>query len=153
VSQITPTQTTCSAFSSNTATTLGALHYAVRNGKVASVNPGVFFYWVKGTASGSPFTIVQTEPAAFNHSFTIASGSFAYDSNCNKISGATITQAANGDVTVTLPSGSSGTIFIGIKYNSKSVEGFTAPGVSPVTYSFSTNTVAGSTSTIDLVTP
>jgi hypothetical protein len=108
---------------------------------------------VKGTASGSPFTIVQTEPAAFNHSFTIASGSFAYDSNCNKISGATITQAANGDVTVTLPSGSSGTIFIGIKYNSKSVEGFTAPGVSPVTYSFSTNNVAGSTSTIDLVTP
>src|SRR5207253_4783926 len=49
-SQITPTGTTCQQFRDGSAGTLNTLQYTVKSGKVSSVSPGVFFYWVKVTA-------------------------------------------------------------------------------------------------------
>src|SRR3954451_20746659 len=61
-SQITPTQTTCQQFSAGTSSTLSALSYSVKSGAVSQVAPGVFFYWVKvtATAGANTFTIGQT---------------------------------------------------------------------------------------------
>jgi hypothetical protein len=154
VSQITPTGTTCQQFRDTQATTLSELDYIVRNGKVSSVTPGVFFYWVKVTAvaGSNTFTIGQTITTGNfdSHFFDQASGSFVYDSSCNKVSIQTIT-TSGGVTTVKFTASSAGTYFIGIKYNSKSVEGFTAPSPTTVHYDFETTGVAGSKSGLDLI--
>jgi hypothetical protein len=46
-SQITGTGATCSQFSAGTATTLSTLTYTTRNGRIRSVSPGGFNYWVR----------------------------------------------------------------------------------------------------------
>jgi len=152
-SQITPTATTCSQFNSGTAATLSELDYAVKSGKVSSVAPGVFFYWVKVTAvaGSNTFTVDQaiTTGNFDSHFFSQASGSFVYNSGCTKINSSIST--SNGVTTVSFSASSAGTYFIGIKYDSKSVEGFAAPTPTTVHYEFSTVGVPGSTSGIDLV--
>jgi uncharacterized repeat protein (TIGR01451 family) len=153
VSQITPTQTTCSQFAGGTSPTLSSIFYTVKNGKVQqNVNPGVMFYWVKvtATAGSNTFTITQTRSETSN-AFTVSSGSSAFTAGCTSV-GTTITQASNGAVTVTFNASSAGTYIIGIKYNPKAVAGETAPSPNTtVVYTFATNGVAGSTSTVNLV--
>ena len=153
VSQITPTQTTCSQFAGGTSPTLTNIFYSVSKGKVQqNVNPGVMFYWVKvtATAGSNTFTITQTRSETSN-AFTVSSGSSAFTAGCTSV-GTTITQAANGAVTVTFNASSAGTYIIGIKYNPKAVAGETAPSPNTtVVYTFATNGVAGSTSSVNLV--
>ena len=146
--QITPTNTSCTQFNSGTAATLSELQYSVKSGKVNQVNPGVFFYWVKVTAvaGSNTFTINQAITSSnnnFNHFFKQAAGSFAYTSNCVKVQNARIS-TSNGVTTVTFNASSAGTYIIGIKYNSKSVQGFSAP--TPNTTVHYTFTLAGSPS-------
>ena len=123
--QITPTQTTCQMFNSNSAATLDTLKYGVKNGKMNNVAPGVFFYWIKvtvATSGAKTFTIAQSITSAnnnFNHFFTTASGSFVYNSNCVKV--ATQSVSSTGTVTFTAPS--AGTYIIGVKYDAGSVKG------------------------------
>jgi len=152
--QITPTGTTCKQFDSNQATTLDSLKYTVKNGKVNSVAPGVFFYWIKvnvTTAGPQSFTIQQSITSSdnnFNHFFTTASGSFVYDSNCVKVT----TQAVSSTGVVTFTAPSTGTYIIGVKYNSGSVKGFTAPGpTTTVDYQFEIPTVAGSAQALHFI--
>jgi uncharacterized repeat protein (TIGR01451 family) len=153
VSQITPTQTTCSQFASGTSPTLSSIFYSVKSGKVGqNVNPGVMFYWVKVTAAAgsNTFTVTQTRSETSN-AFTVASGSQAYTSGCGAVS-TTITQAGNGTVTVKFNAASAGTYYIGVKYNPKAVSGEPVPSPSStVSYTFATNGVAGSTSMVNLV--
>jgi hypothetical protein len=152
VSQITPTQTTCSQFAGGTSPTLSTINYSVSKGKVQqNVNPGVMFYWVKvpAVAGSNTFTITQTQSTTSN-AFTVASGSQAYTSACGALS-TNITQATNGTVTVTFTAASAGTYYIGIKYNPKAVAGEAAPSPSTVVYTFATTGVANSTSTVNLV--
>jgi uncharacterized repeat protein (TIGR01451 family) len=152
VSQITPTQTTCSQFAGGTSPTLSQIFYSVSKGKVQqNVNPGVMFYWVKVTAAAgsNTFTITQTQSTTSN-AFTVASGSQAYTSACGALS-TNITQAANGTVTVKFTAASAGTYYNGIKYNPKAVAGEAAPSPSTVVYTFATTGVAGSTSMVNLV--
>jgi len=154
VSQITPTNTTCQQFQSGTAGTLSSIQYSLK-GKTGSqtinqVNPGVFFYWVNVTTktSGPPYTITQTLSAdTLTTKFLLASGSFAYDANCNVIKNATITQGSNGTVTVN----GSGIVFIGLKYSTSAVVGKAAPNPATVTYTFNTTQVPSSSRSIDLV--
>jgi hypothetical protein len=155
VSQITPTGTTCSQFAGNTSSTLSTLNYAVdASGNVSTVTPGVFFYWVKVTAAAgsNSFTINQTITTGNydSHFFSQAAGSFVWDPNCNKVAVQSVT-TSGGVTTVTFTAASAGTYFIGIKYDAKSVEGFTAPTPTTVHYDFSTAGVPSSTSGIDLV--
>jgi len=152
-SQITPTQTTCQQFSAGTSSTLSAVSYSVKSGAVSQVAPGVFFYWVKvtATAGANTFTIGQTSNVAnFQHFFNIASGSSVYNSSCVKVVTQTITQSGK-TTTVKFTAPTAGTYVIGIKYDTGSVVGFTAPNPATVHYSLSTTGVANSTSGLDLV--
>ena len=148
VAQITPTATTCQQFSSGTAATLDTLQYSTKGNppKISQVSPGVFFYWVK-VSGGGTYTITQSSTPTFK-TFNIASGSAVWDANCNKVGTSSITQAANGTVTVTFTG--SGTFYIGLKYDSGSVVGQPQPSPTTVHYTFSTTGVAGSTQGLDL---
>jgi hypothetical protein len=158
VSQITPTGTTCSQFRDGTAATLSQLNYSVAGGKIKqNVTPGVFFYWVKVTvpAGNNSVTITQTITSLNNNfttKFAFANGSNVFNSNCNSVS-ETITQnTTTGAVTVQFNAPTAGTYIIGIKYDSKSVVGATAPSPNTtVHYDFATTGVPGSTSGLDLV--
>jgi len=151
--QITPTGTTCSQFNLGSADTLSQLNYSIKNGQVSAVNPGVFFYWIKVTAvaGSNTFTVNQSQSDAFAHFFDQAAGSFVYSSGCTKVSVQSIT-TSTGVTTVTFTAPSAGTYIIGIKYNSKSVEGFTAPS-GDVIYTFATGGVSGSSQNITLKHP
>jgi len=152
--QITPTATTCNQFNSGTAATLTQLNYSIKDGKVAAVNPGVFFYWIKVTAvaGSNTFTVNQaiTTGNYDSHFFSSASGSFVYNSGCTKVGTQTLS-TSGGVTTVTFTAPTAGTYIIGIKYDSKSVEGFAAPSPTTVHYAFTTAGVPGSTQGIDLV--
>jgi len=154
VSQITHTGTTCTQFRDGTAATLSVLQYAVKNGKVSAVNPGVFFYWVKvsAIAGNNTFTINQaiTTGNFDSHFFNHTSGSFAYNSSCTKINANIST--SNGITTVSFNANAAGTYIIGIKYDSRSVQGFTVPSpTTTVHYNFSTAGVPSSTKGLDLI--
>jgi hypothetical protein len=153
VSKITPTGTTCSQFANGSADTLAALNYSVSGGKISqNVTPGVFFYWVRVTAvaGSNTFTITQTiTPGPFNTFFNLGGGSSVFDSNCGNV-GSMITQNGN-TTTVTFNAPTAGTYIFGIKYNSKSIAGATAPNPSTQHYDFTTSMTPGSTSGFNLV--
>ena len=153
LSKITPTGTTCNQFVNGTADTLAALNYSVSGGTIKNnVTPGVFFYWVSVTApaGNNSFTITQTITTGnFNSFFNIASGSGLYSSNCGSVSD-TITQNGN-TTTVSFNAPTAGTYIIGVKYDSKSVVGATAPNPTTVHYDYATTGVPGSTSGLNLV--
>jgi hypothetical protein len=140
--QITPTNTTCSDFASGTAATLSQIQYSLKNGTINQTSPGVFFYWVSVSGPG-PFTINQTNTGGLPY-FTLAPGAFAFDSNCNSITSATITQDGSGNVTIT----GSGIAYIGVKYSTSSVVGQPDPGT--VTYTFVLASDPTSSQSIDL---
>jgi hypothetical protein len=157
-SQITPTQTTCSQFSNGTATTLPSLNYTVKSGKVFNVTPGVFFYWVKvtATAGSNTFTIKQNITTGnFNSFFVDAAGSNVFNAGCNALQSKPQISTSGGVTTVKFTASSAGTYIIGIKYDSKSIVNATAPTKGSnndysVHYDFSTTGVSGSTQGLDL---
>jgi hypothetical protein len=151
-SQITPTNTACSQFSTGTAATLTQIQYALRNGKVSQVNPGVLFYWVKVTAGSGNQTITITQTiSTASRPFLTASGSNAYKTNCSTVSGTKVTQSTGtGTVTVKFNAGTGGTFFIGIKLSPSNVVGENAPAPATVHYAFTTTGVTGSTNNVDL---
>ena len=132
------------------------MNYSVSGGKIKNnVTPGVFFYWVAVTvpAGNNSVTITQTITTGnFTGLFDFASGSNVFNSNCNSVS-ETITQnPTTGAVTVQFNAPTAGTYIIGIKYDSKSIAGLTAPSPgTTVHYDFATTGVPGSTSVLDLV--
>jgi len=154
VSKITPTGTTCNDFKTGTAETLASLSYSVKNGVINQVSPGVFFYWLKVTvpAGNNVFTVTETITTGnFSTPFTLANGgNNVWNNSCNSLSN-TITQAANGTVTVSFNAPVAGTYFISLKYDSGSVKGATAPSPTTVHYNFSTTGVPGSTDGLDLI--
>ena len=155
VSKITPTGTTCSQFRNGTADTLLNLNYSVSNGKIKNnVTPGVFFYWVSVTlpAGNNSVTITQTITTGnFNTLFNFTSGSQVFNANCGSVSD-TITQNTNtGTVTVSFNAPTAGTYIIGIKYDSKSIVGATAPTPPTIHYNFETTGVPGSISGLDVI--
>ncbi len=127
VSQITPTQTTCAQFASGTASTQGPITYSTKGTKISQTAPGVIFYWVKVTVSSAgtqTFTIMQSttySPTTGTKLFAVASGSFAYNGNCNTL--ATTIGGTNASRTVTFTAAAAGTYFIGIKYTTSAVVG------------------------------
>ena len=82
---------------------MSELLYTTKSGKINSVAPGVFFYWIKVTRGGwiaNTFTINQAvTPATFTHFFNQASGSFVFNSNCAKVATQSI-DTSNGVTTV-----------------------------------------------------
>jgi uncharacterized repeat protein (TIGR01451 family) len=152
--QITPTNTTCSQFNSGSAKTLDAIQYSVKSGKISQVNPGVFFYYIKVTASAGSNTFVITQSITTgnfgSNFFAPASGSNVYTSNCTTVGGVTITQSG-ATTTIRFNASSAGTYIIGQKYNSGAVVGKTAPSPTTVHYTFEMGGVSGSLQGLDLV--
>jgi hypothetical protein len=155
VSKITPTGTTCNDFKNGQAGTLASLSYSVKNGQINQVAPGVFFYWLKVTvpAGNNVFTVTETITTGnFTRIFSLANGgNNVWNNSCNSISN-TITQAANGTVSVSFNAPVAGTYFISLKYDPGSVKGAAAPApATTVHYDITTMGVPGSTDGIDLI--
>jgi hypothetical protein len=164
VSQITPTNTTCTQFSQGQASTQGPITYSTKGTTISQVAPGVIFYWVKiQVPSGGTFPATQTftitqsttyTPTTGTQYFAKASGSFAYDKNCNTLS--TTIGGTDPSRTVTFTAAAPGTYFIGIKYSPDSIVGSGPAATHSVLpnnnylYTFQTTGVAGSTSTVAL---
>jgi len=114
----------------------------------------VFFYWVSVTVPGgnNSVTITQTiQPGnTFTCKFAFTSGSNVFDSNCNALSDTITQDPGTGTVTVNFTA-PAGTYIIGIKYDSHSIAGCTAPNPTTVHYDFATTGVPGSTKTLDLI--
>ena len=141
--QITPTNVDCDLFSSGTTPSLSEVQYSLKPGVINQTNPGVFFYWVTVSGPG-PFTINQTNDGGLPY-FPRASGAFAFDSDCNSITSATISQDGDGDVTIN----GSGIAVIGVKYSTDSVKREPDPGTA--TYTFELASDPTSAQSIDLV--
>jgi hypothetical protein len=156
VSQIT-TGASCQDFSGGTAQTLDTVSYSVKNGKINQENPGVFYYWVKVTAPAGNNTVVVNQSITtgnFNTLFAIQSGSNVYNSSCKNAHGNFTQSTINnttGTVTVTFNATTAGIYYIGVKFQTSSVGGKTAPTPTTVGYSYSTTGVAGSTKGLNLV--
>jgi len=129
----------------------------VKSGKINSVSPGVFFYWVRVSAAAGSNTFVINQSITtgnFSTLFALASGSTVYTSSCTNAHG-TFTQSSingtTGTVTVTFNARTAGVYYIAVKFNPSSVTGKTAPNPSTVGYSYSTTGVANSTNSLNLV--
>jgi hypothetical protein len=154
VSQITGTGATCSQFSAGTATTLSTLTYTTRNGRIRSVSPSGFDYWVRVNAAAGSNTVVVSQAITtgnFSTLFGQGTGSAVSNPACAAVSGATFTAGTgNGTFTVQWNAASSGTYYIGLRLSTSAVNHDRAPSPPTVHYAFSTNGVTGSTSGIDL---
>jgi hypothetical protein len=154
VSQITSTSATCGQFSGGTAQTLAAATYTARNGRIKSVNPSGFDYWVRVTASAGANTFVVPQSITtgnFTTLFGLGSGSGVFGSGCAGVAGATFTASANDDTfTIRWNASSAGTNYVSVHLATSGVRNKPAPSPPVVHYAFSTNGVTGSTSGIDL---
>ncbi len=149
--KITPTNTTCQQFADGTATPLTQLSYVTKGSRIASVSPGVFFYYSEVTGAEDD-TIAVTQARTEDPPSYIPiqkSQAILYSSTCAKLGSMTATE---GVASGTLPS--DGTFIIGVKYSASSLAGQTAPSPDPTsTYTFTT-TLNGSSAvskSIDLM--
>jgi hypothetical protein len=157
VSQIAPTQTTCSNFLSGSIPPLTTVQYSVKGGQINQVNPGVLFYYVKVTATAgkNTFTINQAITTGnFSTFFTAtSSGSGVFTSTCGSVSGAGFSLGQSGSVTtITFTAPTAGTYILGVKYSTGNVVGKTAPTPSTtVHYTFTEDSHTNTTQGLDLV--
>jgi hypothetical protein len=139
--QITPTNTSCSDFTSGTAQTLGQVNYSSKNGTIGQgINPGVFFFYstIKTTQPNQVVTITQTNTSTNNAAlFGILNGqAWLWTGDCvSKIVGTTSNGDANASFVVPTP----GTYVISLKYQTKSLAGTVAPVPPDITYNFVTS--------------
>jgi hypothetical protein len=154
VSKITTIDVACAAVSGGGAPALDSSVYAVKSGKVNKVTPNKLAYWVKVTAAAAGAKHFQIDQAITSGNFTrkldLAAGSLVYTGSCAKVRNATVTQGANGSVSVDFTAPSAGNYFVSVRYLVSSANGETAPTPPTVHYDFSTAGVASSTSGFEL---
>jgi hypothetical protein len=154
VSQITGTGATCSQFSGGTAQSLASVTYTARNGRIKSVSPSGFDYWVRVTGAGGANTFVVSQSITtgnFSTLFGLGSGSAVFNSGCGTVSGATFaSNGGAGTFTIQWNGANAGTYYIGLRLATSTVRNKPAPNPPTVHYAFSTGGVTGSTSGIDL---
>jgi len=144
--QITPTQVDCTQFASGTAPTLDQINYSVSGGKIGqNINPGVFFFWtnITTTVPNQVVTVSQTNTSTNNAAlFTVHQGwARLYQGDCSSYTTGTVIAGGTGaSFTVPTP----GSYIIGVKYQTKSIAGTTAPVPADITYNFTTS-LGGST--------
>lgn len=149
-SQILPTNTTCSQFSSGTAQSLLTINYTVSGGTIAkSINPGVFFYYTNVTAPNpaSPFVISidqsTTNTAAGDTELFTSSPSQVqlYNADCTTSNLSFTVDFSNpAKYTITVSGATAGQKFIlSVKYSTKSIAGDPAPTPDNPVYTFDTD--------------
>ncbi len=131
--------TTCAQFNGNTGTALTRLCYTVSSGRVSGVTPASFMYYVKVTAPSASFTvnIAQTVSRSGFRLFTVnTGGSVASGDNCVKV--ASVTTPSTGQARVSITKATVGrTYIIGVRYDTKSLVGYTTNGTLNASYGFS----------------
>jgi hypothetical protein len=140
--QITPTQTTCSDFTSGTAQTLGQVNYSVSGGTIGQgINPGVFFFYSKITTTvpNQVVTVTQSNNSTNNAAlFGVLNGqAWLWTGDCVSKTVGTVFGPNDGNARYTIPT--PGTYIISIKYNTKSIAGTAAPVPANITYSWVTS--------------
>jgi len=153
VSQITPVETTCSQFSSDTAETLGSVQYSRRHGLIGRFLPRSFLYWVPVTAPAGDnvFRITQTITSGnFDTFFAVkGDGSNVFDSDCVSLQ-RSIRQSGD-TTTIRFNAPAADTYFIAINFDTRSLIGEPVPHPTTVHYVFTTTGLPHSTSGLDLI--
>jgi hypothetical protein len=157
VAQITDPAATCSQFAGGSAQTLAAIHYTIRNGRIASRTPSGLRYWVSVTRpAGSNTAVVSQAITSGNFStlFGLTTGSRVYNASCVAVSGATFTAGSgNGSFTAQWNAASAGTYYVSLKLTTANVKSQPAPTPPTVHYQYATSGVTGSTTGVDLTSP
>jgi hypothetical protein len=139
--QITPTNVECGDILSGTAPTLGQINYTVSGGKIGqNINPGVFFFWTKITTTvpNQVVTVTQSNTSTNNAALFLVHQDWdrVYAGDCSSWTAGTQIAGGSG-ATFTIPT--PGSYIIGIKYQTKSIAGTTAPVPADITYNFVTS--------------
>src|SRR5262249_16059918 len=148
---IAPTQTTCGDILNGTFSVLGQINYSVNAGKIGQgINPGVFFYYVKITTTipNQVVTVSQSNNSTTNAAlFGMLQGQgWVWSGDCSsKLVGQT-TGANDSGASFTVPT--PGHYIIGIKYQTKTIAGTTAPVPADITYTFTTSLGGTTTGTV-----
>lgn len=134
--QIAPTATTCSDYTSGTAADLTELLYGTKGGAINSVSPGVLFLY-DGIHLGSTGNIVVTQS---DGSWTRLLGVHQtqvvlYSLSCTKLNVGTVSISADGSI-VTISGVPAGDYVLGIKYDPTTLKGYSPPTAN-ATFSFS----------------
>jgi hypothetical protein len=156
--QITPTNTTCQAFSGGTSETLNEVTYQTKgkSTKIFNAQPGVFFYFVKVKAEASSFTVdvPQTILGGTGPLFEISSTS-AFTSNCTAFKSIKVSGSAADDIIEFSNATAGQAYFVAIKYSPKSIVGLPTPSPENIVYKFVTKLnggeVVGTARTLKLV--
>jgi len=148
---IAPTQTTCNDVLNGTAQTLGQVNYSVTGGKIGQgINPGVFFYYaqITTTVPNQVVTVTQSNNSTNNAAlFGILNGqAWLWSGDCSSKIVGTVTGPNDSGATFTVPT--PGNYIIGIKYQTKSIAGTTAPVPADITYTFTSSLGATTTAKV-----
>jgi hypothetical protein len=142
IGELTHTSATCGTYQAGTSDQLhdSDLNYAVRDGVISTIAPGVFFYWSKVTATKPNFTIQVTQIKT-NPVFPfceIQQGQVRlFDANCNQIADGVVTSDGQCKIDVTGAQG--GQVFIvNVKYSLKNLIGTPMPPGTGCRYDFLT---------------
>ena len=136
------TSTTCATFQDGTADELPSsdVHYEVRDGKISTIAPGVFFYFSKITAPRADFTIV-IEQARSNPTMPFCelqqSQVTLFDGSCQNIGDGT--ETGPGQASIAITGATPGQVLIvSVKYSLKNLVGVPFNPASGVRYDFRT---------------
>src|SRR5262249_51817515 len=124
-------------------------------GRINTVSPSSFYYWVRVNASaGANSVVIAQSITTGNFSTQFQEGTSAvYNASCGSLS-STFTQpsinGANGTITANFNAPSAGVYIIKLQLNTNSVRKKTTPIPTSVHYDFAVNGLAGSTKGVNL---
>ena len=143
----------CSDFASIGSSSSGFLaeiDYTVSNGKIGqNVSPGVFFYYTRitTTVANQTVTVFQSNDCGAAPFQTKQTQAYLYSLSCSTLQTGTPTATGGATFIVASP----GTYIIGIKYDTKSIAGTTAPVCPTTTYTFSTSAAGSISASVPLI--
>jgi hypothetical protein len=136
------TSATCDTYQAGTAAGMPSsdVHWAVQDGLISNVAPGVFFYWTKISAPRASFTVqiaqAKSHPAAWF--IELAQGQVSlFDADCNSLPGGV--ETGPGQAAVNITGATPGRVYIiAVKYSLKSLVGMPLDPANGVRYDFRT---------------
>ena len=142
VGELAHTITTCSTYMDGTGEDLSSsdVSYVLKDGVIASISPGVFFYYTMVKAPRADFTIdiVQTKDnPAFPFCAVLQDQVSEFDATCTRV--ATGTETSPGQTSVPVHGASAGQVLVlSVKYSLKSLVGTPMPDSIGAHYDFMT---------------
>jgi len=136
------TGTTCQQFKSGTWGYLDQIYYSVKDGRMNSVNPGVFFYYNKLTAPASGDFSIKVQESSTGSWPMIPTNKeqfILYNTNCVKVANVTV-GSNDGQATLKVNGAYTpgATYYFSVKYSPSSLSGSNPGSPAAATYSFQT---------------